>query len=257
MRIKANDITFNCKVEGKAGAPWVVFSNGLATNFSMWDQQVEVLKGSHQVLCYDQRGHGRTEAPTGPYSFDTLIADAVGLFDALDIKKAHWVGLSIGSDTGLGMAQHHPDRVDRLVVCGSACASSPASAQQWEELIALAKKGGMEALVERLVERWFANPATAAAYVDKIRQIIRVTPANGFIGCAAALVAYDFRMALSHLKRPVMLIVGNQDAHNAAAMRALRKALPNTRLTELTGASHLCNIDQPKTFNRSITDFLG
>ena len=77
MRIKANGITFNYEVEGPEGAPWVVFSNSLATRLSMWDEQAVALKNSFRVLRYDQRGHGGTEAPDGRYNFDTLIADVV------------------------------------------------------------------------------------------------------------------------------------------------------------------------------------
>mgnify|MGYP001412441590 CR=1 FL=1 len=63
MKVKANGIEFNCKLDGKRGAPWVVFSNSLATNLSMWDEQAEALGDRFQILRYDQRGHGGTEAP--------------------------------------------------------------------------------------------------------------------------------------------------------------------------------------------------
>src|SRR5260370_14090798 len=68
MRIKANGITFNCEIEGSADAPWLVFSNSLATNLSMWDPQAADLGRSFRLLRYDQRGHGGTEAPAGRYN---------------------------------------------------------------------------------------------------------------------------------------------------------------------------------------------
>src|SRR5712675_2259644 len=175
MRIKANGITFNCEIEGSADAPWLVFSNSLATNLSMWDPQAADLGRSFRLLRYDQRGHGGTDAPAGRYTYATLVADALALFDALDIERPHFCGLSMGGATALGLAELHPDRVDRVVVCDSPGMSTPATAQT----------RGMEALVDSTMARWFPPETHAAkpAHLDKVRAMIRTTPVNGFIGC--------------------------------------------------------------------------
>jgi len=76
MQVKANGITINYTVDGDAG-DWLVLSNSLATNLSMWDAQAHEFSSSFRVLRYDQRGHGKTDAPSGRYTFDTLIADAL------------------------------------------------------------------------------------------------------------------------------------------------------------------------------------
>src|SRR5688572_8611537 len=133
MKVKANGISINYQIDGVEGAPWLVLSNSLATTHAMWDDQARAFAGSFRVLRYDQRGHGETEAPAGRYSFEQLIADAVALLDALSIKRAHFVGLSMGGATALGLTQLHPDRLDRVIACDSPCQSTPASAQQWEE----------------------------------------------------------------------------------------------------------------------------
>ena len=174
MKVKANGIAINYQVDGPEGAPWLILSNSLATNLAMWEHQARELGRSFRVLRYDQRGHGETEAPAGRYPFDQLLADAVALMDALSIKTAHFGGLSMGGATALGLAEQHPDRLDRVIVCDTPCQSTPTSSQQWEERILVAQKDGMEALVEPTVGRWFppdvlkANPP----YVDK-------DPSNG------------------------------------------------------------------------------
>ena len=103
MKVKANGIDINYQIDGPDGAPWIVFSNSLATSTAMWDEQAAGLKDSFRVLRYDQRGHGGTEVPAGRYPFDTLLADALGLMDALSIKKTHFAGLSMGGATALGL----------------------------------------------------------------------------------------------------------------------------------------------------------
>ncbi len=115
MRISANGISFNIAIDGPDGAPWLVLSNSLMTNLSMWDEQVAELKTSFRVLRYDQRGHGGTQVTEGDYSFDLLVADIVALLDALSIKRAHFAGISMGGMTALYLAQRHAQRFDRIV----------------------------------------------------------------------------------------------------------------------------------------------
>src|SRR6202047_4443995 len=146
MRINANGISFNTQIDGPEGAPWLVLSNSLMTNLTMWDEQVAELKKSFPTLRSDQRGHGGTPATEGPYSFDLLVADVVALLDALSIKRAHFAGLSMGGMTALFLAQRHPQRFDRIIACDCGPASTPASAQPWQERIEIAARDGMGGL---------------------------------------------------------------------------------------------------------------
>ncbi len=258
MKIKANGITINYQIDGPDNAPYLVFSNSLATSLAMWDEQAAALKDSYRVLRYDQRGHGATDAPAGCYTYDTLLADALGLLDALSIKKAHFAGLSMGGATALGLAERHPDRFDRIIVCDSPFQSTPQSSQQWEERIAVAQKQGIEALVEPTVSRWVPPEILAKnpPYVDKIRAMIRATPVNGFIGCAAALADHDYASAVATVKHPVLFLGGEKDAATTP-MRKLNDRLPGSRFVALADAGHISNMDRPAEFTKAIRDFLN
>jgi 3-oxoadipate enol-lactonase len=259
MRIKANGIAFNCEIDGHDGAPWLVFSNSLATNLSMWDPQVADLGRSFRILRYDQRGHGGTDTPAGRYTYATLLADAVALFDALDIKRANFCGLSMGGATALGLAQLHPDRVDRIVVCDSPCMSTPATAAQWEERIAVAQAGGMKALVDSTMARWFPPETHAAkpAHLDTVRQMILTTPVNGFIGGSAALADHNYNAAVATVTRPALFIAGSKDGVTPAAMKDMNARLVGSHYVELEGAGHISNLDRPAEFTRAVREFLG
>ena len=258
MRIKANGITFNYDIQGPEGAPWLAFSNSLATNLSMWDQQAAALKKSFRVLRYDQRGHGGTEATEGRYNFDLLAADVIALFDALSIERAHFAGISMGGMTALALAQKHPERLLSLAACDCGPASSPASSQQWEERIAIAEKDGMEPLVEATARRWFPpefieqNPAVFKNACEMIRQ----TPVKGFIGCAGALANYDLRPGLPGISAPTLLIVGTKDA-TVPGIKAINAAIAGSTLVELEGAGHLSNLEQPAAFTGALQQFLA
>jgi len=259
MKIKANGITFNYDVTGIDGAPWLIFSNSLATNLHMWDQQAVDLKNSFRILRYDQRGHGQTEAPAGRYTFELLVADVIALMDALGVARAHWCGVSMGCATGMGLVQKHSGRFDRMVLCDNPGRSSPETHRQWEERIAVAQKDGMAALLESTMQRWFP-PETLKAnppHMDIIRRMILATPVNGFIGCSAALGDHDFRPLMPQVKNPVLYMTGEKDGHNAAAMKVMQQELPGSQYIVLPGAGHISNMDQPALFTKSLREFLA
>ena len=257
MQINANGISINYQIDGREGAPWLIFSNSLMTNLAMWDDQVTELKGDYHILRYDQRGHGGTQAPEGKYTFDMLTADVVALMDALAIKRAHFAGLSMGGMTALFLAQRHADRFDRIIACDCGPASTPVSAQQWKERIDLGAEKGMEALVDVTVNRWFPPDfvATRSPVLDKVRGMIRTTPYKGFAGCAQALSDYDLRPGLPGITRPTLCIVGTKDA-TLAGMEQIHATVPAARMVKLEGAGHISNLEQPQAFTKAVGDFL-
>ena len=258
MHATANGISINYDISGPKGAPWLIFSNSLATDLSMWDDQAAQFAKTHRVLRYDQRGHGRTEAPAGRYSFETLMADVIGLMDALDVPRASFCGLSMGGATALGLAERHVPRFEKIIVCDSPCASTPASSQQWEERILAAREKGMAPLVEPTVNRWFP-PETVQAnrpFLARIRKMIAATPVNGFIGCAAALADHDFRSDAGHVTLPTLFLVGQKDGATPTAMRQLHETVRGSHFVELPGAGHISNMDVPKEFNDALEKLL-
>ncbi len=248
MKIKANGITINYQIDGPDGAPCLVFSNSLATSLAMWDEQAAALKDSYRVLRYDQRGHGCDRCAGRPLFIRLrCLPMRSALLDALSIKKAHFAGLSMGGATALGLAERHPERFERIIVCDSPCQSTPQSSQQWEERIAVAQKQGIEALVEPTVARWFPPEILAKnpPHVDKVRAMIRATPVNGFIGCAAALADHDYASAVATVKRPVLFLVGEKDAATRCPCASLPKSFPVRGYVEISGAGHISNMDRP------------
>ena len=257
MKTTANGIGINYQIDGREGAPWLIFSNSLITNLSMWDDQVAALKNDYRILRYDQRGHGGTDAPAGKYSFDMLTKDVIGLMDALSIKKANFCGISMGGMTALFLAQRHGDRFDKIIPCDCGPASTPAGAQQWKERIDLGAEKGMEALVDITVNRWYPPEfvATNAPVLDKVRTMIRTTPYDGFAGCAYALSDYDLKPGLGGIKNPVMCMCGTKDAAYPGT-KAIAAAVPGAKLVDLEGAGHISNTEQPDKFTGAIRDFL-
>jgi len=251
--------TLNCELAGPEGRPWVVFAHALCNNLTLWDDQVALLADRYRILRYDQRGHGRSPAVPGPYSFPMLIADAVALLDHFGIVKAHWCGMSIGGMMGYGLAARHGDRLHSLIACDSRPDAPPDYQAYFQYRIDTEKAKGMEGLVEPTIERWF-TPATVAAnppVLDKVRTMIRTTTPVGHAGCCAALKTLAFGPVLPAIAVPTLIIGGEADKGAPPATLAEAAArIPNATHARVPAAGHIANLENPADFNRALAAWL-
>ena len=257
-RIQANGIAVNYRLEGPAGAPVVMFSNSFVTDLGMWDLQVPAFTKAHRMLRYDTRGHGGTQATPGPYTMDLLVADVVGLLDALAIPRVHFVGLSMGGMIAQRLAHRHPDRLSSVVLSDTACRLPPESA--WDERIALAQAKGTAAFVRPMTERWLTRGFLEAhpEMAEKLGAMIARTSVDGLIGCAHAIKKMDHTGILAGIKVPTLIVVGEQDVGTpVAAAEVLHRAIAGSKLVVVPNSGHLPNIEQTATFDRTVLDFIA
>ncbi len=257
--VETRTIALNASVEGPAGAPAVMFSNSLGANLSMWQPQAEHLRDRYRVVRYDQRGHGLSEVPEGPYSFAELVEDAVALADALGIERFHFVGLSMGGMTALGLALTYPARLLSVTPANCVAGFPPDGRRNWEERIATVSQGGLEPLLESTLERWFTAPTRDArpAQMQAVREMVAATPVQGYVGCCGALRGLDYDGRLEAITTPTLFIAGSEDpSTTASAMRAMHARVAGSRYVELP-AAHVSNLECPDAFNRALDDFLA
>jgi 3-oxoadipate enol-lactonase len=255
--LRVNGIDLRTRIDGPDGAPWLVLSNSLGAALEMWEPQVAAFSGEFRVLRYDTRGHGGSAVPPGPYTIDQLGSDVVGLLDTLGIARAHFCGLSMGGSTGMWLAVHAAARIDRLVLCNTTPWLGPPEAM--DARIATIRREGMAALVEGIIQRWFAADAILrqAVMVERTRQALLRTPVGGYIGCCEALRDMDQRAELARIAAPTLVIAGTFDpAPTPAAAREWASTIPNARCMELP-AAHLSNIGAAAEFNEAVLAFLG
>jgi 3-oxoadipate enol-lactonase len=260
--VAVDDVKLHCRidetVDATAETPWLVFSNSLMTDLSLWDAQVAAFAGRFRILRYDQRGHGASSVPAGDCTFERLADDLAALMDHVGIPTATVVGVSMGGVTTLALAARHPARVSRAMLCDCQSVATPAGAKAWDERIALADTGGMQALADVTVKRWFLPAAVAAAGpgIGVVRAMIAATPREGFVRAARALQSYDFCDALPALRCPALFAVGAGDGVLPDVMRALAERCADARFVALAAAGHLPNVEQPEAFNTALADFL-
>ena len=259
MLIKANGIQINYELSGRKGNPIVMLSHSLGSSLLMWNPQMKPLEPHFQLLRYDIRGHGKTEAPPGAYTLEQLGEDAVALLDVLEIERVHWVGLSLGGMIGQSVALSYPRRLRSLSLCDTGAAIAPEAQPIWQERIDAVRDRGLASQLEPTMERWFTpsflklNPYMLGV----IRNEFLATPAQGYLGCIYAIRKLNYLDRLSEIKIPTLIMVGEDDPGTpVSASEAMHERIPDSKLVIIKSARHLSNVEQPEVFNTNILTFL-
>jgi len=259
MRANVNGVALNYRIDGPAGAPWLVFSNSLATDLSMWDGEAAHYATRFRVLRYDTRGHGESGGTPSPYSLDTLVADAAGLMDQAGVARPIFVGLSLGGMTALGLALSRPEKLRAIAVCAARADVPDGFQKMWDERIGIARSKGMGALVDATVQRWFTAELLAQkpAFLGNVERMIKGTSVEGYAGCANAILGLDYFRQLGRIKLPSIFIAGANDvAAPSAHMKSMSEQVKGAGFVELNPSGHLVNLQQPQRFRQALDQFI-
>lgn len=260
-RVNGIDIAYRVEGDGAATRPWLVFAHALGHDHSMWDAQAEAFGRACNILRYDLRGHGRSEAPRGDYTLEQFADDLRDLLDRLAIRRCHFVGLSLGAMVGQLAAIRSPLRFASLTLAGAACRFSPQMQPQWASRAAAVRSPlGMNAIIDATISGWFTAAffATRAADVARAVQVLRRTPVAGYLGSMAAMSRADLTSRLTSITCPVLVIAGSDDrvvpiSHAEEIVMHIAQA----RLRRIAGAAHLSNVEQAADFNGALREFLA
>jgi len=255
--IRAGSSTVFYELRGEHDGPVVVLGNSLGTNVHVWDAVLDGLVSSFRVLRYDMRGHGLTDATEAPTSIDALASDAIDLLDALELERVRYVGLSIGGMIGQRLAAEHPERVEGLLLC--ATANRIGTPPVWNERMEAVRLGGMAAVSDGVLARWFA-PATHAERPELIRGFANMlgrTLPEGYLAACAAIRDADLAADDARISCPTLAIAGGDDAVTPPAdTYALRDAIAGARSAVVPGAAHIVPAERPDLFLHLAVPFL-
>jgi 3-oxoadipate enol-lactonase len=243
---------------GPSDAPVLALPSSLGTTAGLWDANVPSWSESFRLLRYDQRGHGGSEVPPGPYSVENLGRDFVSLLDELRIDRVSFCGLSLGGATAMWLAAYAPERIDRVVLaCTSARFGDPGG---WLDRATVVRGEGLEAIADTVLERWFTPRFTRKRpqVVARFRKLFVMTPREGYAGCCEALAGWDFRDALGQIEAPTLVIAGAEDTATPSDHgRLLADRIPKARLVVLPSAAHLGNVERADAFSSLVREHLA
>ena len=238
----------------------VLLLHGLGLDLRMWDAQVPVLAERYRVVRLDLHGFGKSSRVTGPYSHSEIIGELLGY---LEIERAHVVGLSYGGQLAAEFVQAYPRRARSLVLVDTDISGLPLK-RLGPSLAKIFDAGKTD--VEAAKRLWLSHEIFAAAreqpsVLARLEQMI-----GDYSGWIFANVGARFERkpkpptaeVLQDLRLPALVVVGEHDLPDFQDMAdEVVRRLPGARKVVLEGAGHLCNMEDPASFNRVLLEFLS
>lgn len=245
------------ELSGPERAPALLFSNSLGTDLAMWDPQASALVQEFRVLRYDTRGHGQSDVTAGPYTINQLADDVIELLDFLRLRQVYFCGLSMGGMIGMTLALRAANRLHKIVLCSTA--PKIGAAETWNTRIETVRKGGMAAVVDGVLQRWYTADfrSRSRQAIESTKQTLLHTPVEGYVACCAAVRDADLREAISGIRVPTLIITGARDPVTTPADgHFMEGQIPRAQYRELP-AAHLSNIEAAAAFTGELCAFLN
>jgi pimeloyl-ACP methyl ester carboxylesterase len=229
-----------------SGEPTLVFTHGISASADTWRFQVPAFESVCRTVCWDLRGHGRSESPAGPYDMGDLARDMLQVADAVGAEQIVPIGHSAGGAIALRFALDHPRRTRALVLVGTASEANEKARDFYQELAGIAEDRGMEPVVKRLgMAREAANLVSADP-----RGFANVTRAM------AGLNEHPMTDRLSEITCPTLILVGEKDFLGAGGSVIMSRRIAGADLQIVPGRGHGLFLEDPDGFNERVLAFV-
>ncbi|MET0235631.1 MAG: alpha/beta hydrolase [Kibdelosporangium sp.] len=247
----------------------LLFVHEFAGDHRSWEAQVRYFARTHRCVTYSARGYPPSDVPADPaaYSQARAVQDAIAVLDALEIAKAHVVGLSMGGFTALHLVLNHPDRVQSAVVAGAGYGAQPERQEGFRaECHATAEafesKGSAEvartyAVGPARVQLQNKNPRGWAEFAEALGQHSSLGSALTMRGVQASRPSlYALRDDLAKIETPLLIVAGDEDEGCLEPDIMLKRAIPTAGLAILPQTGHTANLEEPDLFNAVVDRFI-
>lgn len=258
ITITRDGIRLHVRIDGidDPAAPTLFFSNSLGTTLHLWDGVIPHLPKGLRLIRYDMRGHGLSDAPEAPYAMGALVSDAEAICDALDVRDAMFVGLSVGGMIGQGLAVKRLDIVRALVLSNTA--AKIGNAKLWQDRIDAVNALGLASLADSVMERWFGDAFRNSPAVTPWRKMLIATPPQGYTGVCAAIAGTDFYTPTAGLRLPVLGIAGSEDrATPPDLVGETVDLVPGSEFQLMRRLGHLPCVEDPAGYGAILSGFIA
>jgi len=237
---------------------------GLGSNADHWYGQVPAFSAHYQTIVFDNRGIGRSDKPDMPYTIAMMAEDTVGLLDALQIPRAHVLGLSMGGLIAQQIALDHAERVNGLVLCCTGCGGDHVvRAPNFENQARPAALYGPSREAAQQAQQNLFAAETIQSHPEVVQKYLETSqqhppdPAT-LARQREAVEGFDSYEDLPKIKARTLIMAGAEDAlvppRNA---EILAERIPGSRLEIVPGGGHQFMVERPDAVNRIVLDFLS
>lgn len=242
---------------------WVVFVHGAGGSSSIWYRQIRRFRKYFNVLLVDLRGHGRSKDllesyVKDNYTFNDVTSDLLEVIRHLEIRKAHYIGVSMGTIIIRTLGEMAPQHMKSMILCGAITRLNIRS-----RLLVFLGHG-----VKRFVPYMWLYRLFAWVIMPNPRDIMS---RNLFIGEAKKLYKKEFlrwfrltnevNPLLRYFKEkeiavPTLYIMGDGDYMFLPPVRRIVQEHKHAVLQVIEDCGHVCNIEKPELFNKLAIRFI-
>jgi 3-oxoadipate enol-lactonase len=257
----ADGTRIHYEVTGKSGATPVLMIQGLGASKNAWNLQRIAMATRFRIISFDNRGAGRSDKPTEPFTLEQMADDALAVLDAAGIETAHVVGASMGGVISQIVAVKYPHRVRSLTLVCTACRNHPWRQELLQSWAKTAEEKGMIE-VGKEAAQWVMSPRSFRRLVPAFTwmgPLAALRPRHSFVSQIDAILntREDLVDQLSTITAPTMVIVGNQDILTPRGdSEEIAERIPNAELVVISGAAHGLMMEHSSTFNKILIEFL-
>jgi 3-oxoadipate enol-lactonase len=214
----------------------------------MWDAQAEALSG-FEVVRIEHPGHDG--APMEDVR--DVRSLALRVLELVAAERFSFVGLSLGGAVGLHVALEAPERLERLVL--AATSARFGTPETWDERIALARNGGMEAVADAVLPRWFTPGFDD---MQRFREMVVSTPSDVYVRYCEILREHNLRGVLGQITAPTLAIAGAEDPTSPPEhLEAIAAEIADARVVVIPNAAHLVNAERAREFDEALLGHLA
>ena len=265
--VRVNDVELCVYVNGEG--PTVLLLHGFPDSMALWRYVIPVLEeAGYKVIAPDQRGFGESDAPRGAqnYRLRTLVSDAVGLLDQLDISKAHLVAHDYGALVGWVLAGDHSERFYSYTTLSVGHPKAYATGG-WEQKRRTWYRSffRLPVVAETVLKtrNWMAfrklvrNHPETSHWIKDLSRPGRLTAAINWYRANVAVLSNA--SAISRVNIPVMGVWSSQDFVLAEdqMMNSMRYVDSTFRYARLENCGHWIPLDVPGETTTLLLDFLA
>jgi 3-oxoadipate enol-lactonase len=240
--------------------PPLVLLHAVGTSGSIWWQHVPRLSKQFHVIAVDLSGHGRSPKPEQPVSVEGMAEDLHKTLQKQSLLPAHFVGLSLGGMVAQMLVAKHPSSLASLTLCDTICEVSPDTVKILEERAKAVEKGGMIAILESTLERWF-SPGFASKHADVVAKVKKLLFEADPVINAQTWRAIGKLNVVSQLKSapkiPALVVNGSLDTGIPPDVGKRLCDLFDASLMMLSGCAHMAPLEAPDEFMDYLESFLS
>jgi len=237
----------------------IIFLHEFAADHTNWEPQMRYFSRGHRCIAYSARGYTPSDVPSSAdvYTYKHFYTDALAVLDHLQIAKAHFVGLLMGSYSSLSMtlaAVGSGSSLENLDAFREQCRGN---AEQYEAIgAAEVAKATREA--PGRIPFLLKDPRGHADFYNALARHDARGSANtirGFQGGRPSI--YTLTDAIEKVPTPALIICGDEDDNCIEPSLFLKKHLPAAGLAFFPKSGHVLNLEEPALFNEMVERFIA